>query len=206
MKQVLSQNYAMVLAQADAFEINHPSTIFTNDNVEVIIGLDLADAESKLVKASTLVTSIPVLPDVGQWVEKDKLYGLEGKIYKCIQGHIRTVYSPSETLALFNVYRIEAVDLVWIEGEKVVIGIERIYNSKKYKCLQGHVTQGTWNPELTLGTLWQLVVSTPEWTIGVAYKVNDIVTYQGKTYKCLQAHTSIATWNPVAAGSLWKVQ
>lgn len=168
MKQVLSMNYAMVLAQADAFELNHPSTIFTNDNVEVITGIDLADVEGKLIKATTEVTSLPALPSVGQWVEKDKLYGFEGKIYKCVQAHYRTIYSPSETLALFNVYRIEAMDMAWIAGEKVIIGAIRIYSTKKYECIQSHVTQSDWAPDKTIGTLWKLIVTTSEWTVGVA--------------------------------------
>ena len=36
MKQVLSLNYALIIAKADAFELNHPSTIFTDDDIEVI--------------------------------------------------------------------------------------------------------------------------------------------------------------------------
>jgi hypothetical protein len=72
--------------------------------------------------------------------------------------------------------------------------------------MQAHQSQVAWNPELTLGTLWQVVVTTTEWTVGVAYKVNDIVTYKGKTYKCLQAHTSISTWYPSAVPALWKLQ
>lgn len=43
----------------------------------------------------------------------------------------------------------------------------------------------------------------PEWTVGVAYKVGDLVTYSGKTYRVLQAHTSNSTWDPVNAASLW---
>jgi hypothetical protein len=68
------------------------------------------------------------------------------------------------------------------------------------------MTLENWTPTETLGTLWKsLAPATGEWKVGVAYKVNDIVTYQGKTYKWLQAHTSISTWHPVATiNVLWK--
>jgi hypothetical protein len=202
MKQVLSMNYAMVLASVDAFELNHPSTIFTNDNVEVITGATADEVDAKLVTATA---TFPVLPSVGQLVQKDRLYSFEGKIYKCIQEHYRMNYSPAETLALFNVYRKETADMQWIAGEKVAVGTKRIYNSKTYECIQAHVTQSDWTPP-AVPALWKEVVVIPttgEWAVGVAYKVGDEVMYLGKKYRCRQAHTSIATWNPVAAASLW---
>ena len=123
-----------------------------------------------------------------------------------VQDHERTIYAPELTPALFSFYRTVTEGQPWIVGEQVALNATRTYNSKTYKCIQPHQTQDSWNPELTIGTLWQVVVTSSEWSAGVAYKVNDIVIYQGKTYKCLQAHTSISTWNPVAAASLWKVQ
>ena len=204
MKQVYSPYYALVLASADAFELSHPSTIYTNDNVEVITATNAIEAETKLVNATT--SSLPTLPDVGKWIEKDKLYLHEGKIYRCIQSHYRTIYTPDETLALFNVYRKETTGMQWITGEKVLVDCIRIYNGVNYKCLQSHVTQSDWTPDKTIGTLWGVVVTTNEWAVGVAYKVGDIVTYQGKTYKCLQAHTSISTWYPSVVPALWQLQ
>jgi hypothetical protein len=203
MKQILSLNYAMVLAGIDAFELNHPSTIYTNDNIEIIIGTDLTDTENKLVKATTTIDIFPTLPGVGQWIEKGKLYGFEGKIYRCLQSHYRTIYTSSETLALFSVYRIEADNLTWIVGENITLGAVRIYKTKKYSCIQAHQSQDSWNPELTLGTLWQVVATTTEWMAGVQYKVGDVVTYLGSSYRCLQAHSSISTWYPSVVPALW---
>lgn len=130
----------MVMAQADAFELAHPSTIYTDDNVDVLTGATREEVELKLVTTGISVSSIPVLPAVGKWVEQDRLYAYEGKIYKCIQGHYRTIYSPGETLALFNVYRTETTDMQWIAGEKVTVGAIRLYSGKKYRCIQAHVT------------------------------------------------------------------
>ena len=155
------------------------------------------------VKNSTLSNVIPDLPDVGGEVIKDKLYKWDGQIIQCIQSHSRTEFSPDITPALFSFYRAETADMLWIPNEQVALNAERTYNAVKYKCIQAHMTQDTWRPDLTLGILWSVVVTSQQWTIGVAYKVNDIVTYLGNSYKCLQAHTSISTWNPVAASSLW---
>jgi hypothetical protein len=91
------------------------------------------------------------------------------------------------------------------KGKLRSIGV-RIHDRNRDANIQAHQSQESWNPEITLGTLWQVVVTTKEWTVGVAYKVNDIVTYQGKTYKCLQAHTSQAGWTPSVVPALWKLQ
>ena len=96
--------------------------------------------------------------------------------------------------------------MIWIAGEKITLGAKRTYNGKAYECIQAHLSQDIWNPELTLGTLWKLVTTSTEWTVGVSYKVGDVVIYNGNTYKCLQAHTSISTWTPTAATSLWQKQ
>ena len=145
------------------------------------------------------------LPDSG-WIEKDMLYNYQGTVVHCIQSHERTIYPPEQTPALFAVYRTNADDLEWITGEKVLMGWKRIYKGKTYVVLQAHMTQESWNPEATVGTLWQVQASSSEWEVGVAYKVGDIVTYQGDTYKCLQAHTSQATWTPPAVPALWEKQ
>lgn len=50
----------------------------------------------------------------------------------------------------------------------------------------------------------------PPWTIGKAYKVDDLVGYgtngvgDTQLYRCLQAHTSQEDWTPDTATSLWK--
>jgi hypothetical protein len=152
------------------------------------------------------VTRLPLLPEVGQSVIKDKLYNYGGITVHCIQSHIRTIYPPEQTPNLFAVYRPNSDTLDWIINEKVTVGWKRVYNGNTYIVLQAHMTQTTWNPVITLGTLWNVVATSSAWTVGVAYKVNDIVTYQTKTYKCLQAHTSQAGWTPVAVPALWQLQ
>ena len=154
MKQVLSLYYAMVLANVDSFQLSHPSTIYTNDDVNVLTG-DTAEAiEGKLVNAT--ITGIPALPDVGKEVVKDNLYLYNGTVYRCEQSHIRMNYTPDQTLALFTVFRKETTGMAWIVGEKVTLGAKRVYGSKEYKCIQPHLTQSDYTPELTIGVLWIL--------------------------------------------------
>ncbi|HNU62660.1 MAG TPA: hypothetical protein PKL04_10725 [Methanofastidiosum sp.] len=213
MKQVLSLNYALIIAKADAFELNHPSTIFTDDDIEVITATSAEEAETKLIKATTVSTAIPDLPKVGEPVYKDRLYFFEGKIYKCIQDHIRTIYSPAETLALFNIYRKEEINLQWIAGEKVIKNCVRLYDSKSYKCLQDHVTQSDWTPDKTLGVLWQEVVSTseiPVWKQPTgahdAYKKGDKVHFPTINDPVYESLIDANVWAPLSIGAehLWK--
>ena len=145
------------------------------------------------------------LPNIGELCEAGMIYGYNNGLVICRQTHNRTIYSPEETPALFIVYRADAASVLdWVVGEKVEVGMHRIYNTVEYVVIAAHVTQADWTPDKT-PTLWGKVApATGAWTVGVAYKVGDLVTYQGSTYKCLQAHTSIATWTPTAAVSLWQ--
>jgi len=164
---------------------------------------------NQTIQQADIITGITAsglseLPETG-WIEKDKLYNYQGTVVHCIQGHQRTAFQPSETPALFAVFRTNSDTLEWIENEKVCVGWKRVYNGNTYEVIQAHMTQNSWNPSLTLGTLWRVIATTNEWTVGVAYKVGDIVTYLGLTYKCLQAHTSQAGWTPPAVPALWKL-
>lgn len=173
------------------------------DNIEVNNGsaLDIINTYSQKATSSIF----PVLPSSGN-LKKGEIYRYNNGAVMVVQDHARTIYAPELTPALFSFYREVSEGQAWIVGEKIEINATRTYNGKTYKCIQSHQSQESWNPELTLGTLWQVVVTTSEWTIGAAYKVNDIVTYQSKTYKCLQAHTSQAGWTPTAVPALWNLQ
>lgn len=54
---------------------------------------------------------------------------------------------------------------------------------------------------LTIG----MVSAYDEWTTGVTYQIDDIVTYQGTDYICIQSHTSQAGWTPPVVPALWNV-
>jgi hypothetical protein len=202
MKQVYNPSTALIITSVDAFEVS-PCTIFTDDNV--VVNLYATDTVKNDAITKLSIVSFPTLPASGEVVE-GKYYSYMGTVVKCVQTHQRTLFAPIETPALFAVYRDNSGTLAWITNERVEVGWKRTFKNKVYIVLQAHQTQDTWNPELTLGTLWQVVVTSSAWTTGVAYKVNDIVTYSGKTYKCLQGHTSISTWYPSIVPALWKLQ
>ena len=79
--------------------INHPTTIFTNDNIDVQLCTDEADLNYKIAR----LTAAPQLPTIGQWCEKDRVYDYGTKLVKCIQGHYRMNFTPEQTPALFFV-------------------------------------------------------------------------------------------------------
>lgn len=164
------------------------------------------DPNAFLGKVTTSAGTYNPIPAVGEWCEGGKIYGYNGGLVICRQSHYRTVYPLADTPALWSIYRPGNGVMDWVANEPVLVGTHRMYAGTEYICLQAHVTQADWTPDKTT-TLWGTVApATGAWTVGVAYKMGDLVTYQGSTYKCLQAHTSIATWTPTAAVSLWKKQ
>ncbi len=169
-----------------------------------------ADENAFLAAVAGSVTAYNPLPEAGQWCEAGQIYGYAGGLIICRQSHVRTAHAPEDTPALWIVYREGAASVLeWVAGEPVQLGTQRTYGGLTYECLQAHVTQADWTPDVT-PALWQAVLAAPEepatgeWAAGVAYGVGDMVTYQGATYECRQAHTSISTWTPTAAVSLWK--
>lgn len=179
---------------------------------------DLAEVKDQL-SFVTEIQSIEQLPEIGSngicqagmlyyYSDPDIESGNYSGMVKCVQTHIRTIFKPQETPALFSFFRENSDTLEWIPNEYVELGWKRMYNGVQYEVIQKHQTLETWTPTATLSVLWKsLAPPTGAWAVGIAYKVNDLVTYQGSTYKCLQSHTSIISWNPVATlNVLWKKQ
>jgi hypothetical protein len=170
--------------------------------------LSSADENTYLGLLNGKTGSYNPLPAAGTWLQAGDIYGYNGGLVIVRQSHIRTIYAPDTTPALFSVYRAGGGVLDWVANEKVSVGMHRIYATIEYVCLQAHTTQVDWTPPVT-PALWQVYAAqSPNWAVGVAYKVNDIVIYvpNGFTYKCLQAHTSQADWTPPAVPALWKKQ
>lgn len=174
-----------------------PLTVINSDDENTFLGAVVGLAGSYLP-----------LPSAGAQLMAGEIYGYGGGLVIVRQSHIRTTHAPADVPALFSVYRAGATGaLDWIANEPVVVGTLRKYNNKTYRCLQAHTTQTDWTPPATPALWVEVTVTTPgAWAVGVAYKVNDIVTYNGSTYKCLQAHTSQATWTPPAVPALWQKQ
>lgn len=175
-----------------------------------VSGMELradADENTFLGKVAGAAGDYKPLPNVGESLEADAIYGYNGGLVIVRQAHTRTQHAPADVPALFSVYQPNATDpLAWVANEPVLVGTRRSYGGKLWEAQQAHVTQTDWQPP-NVPALWREVVEappTPDWKTGVAYKVGDVVTYQGANYQCLQAHTSQAGWTPSATPALWK--
>jgi len=162
------------------------------------------DALEFLANTSTIPISYDPLPAVGEQVEQGEIYEYEGALVVCRQTHARTIFEPSETPALFAVYRAEAPDAVlpWIASELVYVGTVRSYNSVKYSCIQQHQTVTGQTPDL-VPALWSIVSDEecPEWVQPTgaqdAYNVDDCVTYEGQEWV---SNTAANVWAPGVFG------
>ena len=173
-----------------------------------VTGLELVsdtDENAFLGKVAGSAGSYLPLPNVGEWLEAGKIYAYNSGLVIVRQSHFRTLDAPETVPNLFLVYRADATEaLDWVANEPVLVGTRRMFGGVLYECLQAHTTQVDSDPASTVGVLWQVVATTPEWTIGVFYHIGDIVLYvpNGIEYRCIQAHTAIATYSPVSPGIL----
>ncbi len=100
---------------------------------------------------------------------------------------------------------------LWQPGIAVEVGDVYTFGAFLWRCLQAHITQGDWSPDLT-PALWRKVEIIPEdavrvWAAGIDYIVGDEVAYPDENsplYECLQAHTSQEGWEPPMVSALWK--
>jgi hypothetical protein len=56
-------------------------------------------------------------------------------------------------------------------------------------------------PEEGSGLPWQ--ESFDQWSVGVAYIIDDVRIYQNIGYECVQSHTAQTTWAPPTTPALW---
>jgi hypothetical protein len=160
-----------------------------------------------MVAANLTATNYPALPVAGVWLDVNTRWNDGGALVQVRQAHFRTADPVANIPALFSVFRTDTGSLTWTANEAVILGSIRYHATIKYKCIQPHVTQLGWEPNIT-PALWVVVPSSNNWTAGVAYKVNDLVVYVPNTftYKCLQAHTAIVSWEPPSVPALWQKQ
>jgi len=139
------------------------------------------------------------LPGVGEQVDRG-IYEYQGELVICRQDHIRTIFEPSETPALFAVYRPEGDNyLDWIPLELVYVGQIRQYDSTLYEVVQQHLTIEGQTPDL-IPALWTVYTepgSCPDWVQPVgsvdAYDVGDCVTHNGQEWL---STTPANVWEP----------
>lgn len=185
--------------------------------IEVPVGNTLAtkfdiiasENQADILAEAAKVENNVVLEDLPATGEEcfSQFYKYGDRIVYCRQIHERTIYPPEQTPALFYFYRDNPEGMEWIEQEKVEVGGTRTYKGDTYTCLQAHVTQADWAPDLT-HTLWQKQAVGNVWAVGIAVTVGEEYWYpdtNGTLYRCLQSHTTQAGWTPPVVPALWAV-
>jgi len=167
----------------------------------------------QMIKVETLndipISDVPQIPEIGEQVEKNKLYSYSGQVIQCVQAHIRTHFEPELTPALFAFYRENSDTLEWIESEKVLIGWLRTFEGVRYEVIQAHQTQSDWTPPVT-PTLWKLYdeggsTEPEEWVQPGStnpYMTGDQVLFNGDVYESLIDNN---VWSPSAYPAGWKL-
>lgn len=175
-----------------------------NEETGIASVLTAASSESEIALLDGLSAAAwPPLPEVGEWLEMGTIYSYGDICLMVRQSHSRMHYDPLDTPALFVVWREDAGEaLDWIAGEQVYVGTWRVYDGTLYECLQAHVTQADWTPDV-VPALWRVVSTTVDWQPYVYYEVGVHVIYQGTEYECRQSHTSLPGWEPPNVPALW---
>jgi hypothetical protein len=177
------------------------------DNIE-IDGVKAIDAKKDYpTKVSS--TIFPPLPSSGA-LKKGEVYSYNNGAVMVVQDHNRTIYTPEQTPALFSFYRDNTTDLEWMEGEKVEVGWTRMYEGKKYECLQAHQTLSTWTPDVT-PALWKeivVVVDIPVWVQPTgahdAYNIGDKVHFPTITDPVYESLINANVWSPIVYAAGWR--
>lgn len=82
----------------------------------------------------------------------------ESTPWTCIQAHTSQAgWMPPTVPALWSIQNQGGDDpALWVAGESVAIGDQRIYLSITYECIQAHTTQAGWEPP-NVPALWSVV-------------------------------------------------
>lgn len=153
MKQILSMNYAMIGTDI----LSHPSTIFTNDNIDVSI----FTTETELITfiAGSNAT-YPPLPNVGEWCEMNKIYAYGANKVKCLQSHNRMNYTPEQTPALFLIILTVAGYPVWVQPtgahDAYNIGDRVHFPNANSPVYESKINANVWSPT-AYPAGWQLI-------------------------------------------------
>ena len=180
---------------------------------------DLQDIKAKIEEAiepdKSNVQDILDLPEVGQAVEKDRIYRYENDdgfppLVIARQAHTRMDFEPQLTPALFTFFRENSDTLEWIPNEKVEVGWKRMYNGLQYEVIQAHQTLSTWTPDVT-PALWKeviVVVDIPVWVQPTgahdAYALGAKVHFPTINDPIYESLIDANVWSPTVYPQGWK--
>lgn len=153
------------------------------------------------------------LPSVGALLSEGEIYSYQGGMVQVRQNHQRTNFEPSETPALFTVYRKNTENTAWVAGEEVIIGDSRTHNGFTWIAIQSHVTSIGSQP-FEGSALWRKIEEGESgievWsqptggdgmypTIDSSTGENYLVTHNGSTWQNI--HTGgLNVWEPGVFG------
>ena len=153
MKQVLSLNYALIGTDI----LSHPSTIYTNDNVDVSVFA----TESELITfiAGSNAT-FPPLPNIGEWCEINTIYAYGTDKAKCLQSHNRMSFPIEQTPALFLIIPTVIGYPVWVQPtgahDAYNIGDRVHFPAVNSPVYESKINANVWSP-IGYPAGWQLV-------------------------------------------------
>lgn len=196
-------------------EINNPSkrTFWKTTGAEHEGFTDIdqvtTTGQPSMISDTDASTIFPALPSSGTLTEGD-IYSYSDGMVIVIQTHVRTIYAPEDTPALFSVYRANNEGAAWIENEKVIGGDVRTHVSKMWICIQSHTTLKGWEPDKT-PALWKekiIVVETPVWKQPTgahdAYKKGDRVHFPTISDPVYESLIDYNVYSPTAYPAGWR--
>lgn len=206
MPHITTTDRPVYFAASASGSVIHTGLIDTGGACGTPLAVDYdPDENAFLGKVAGKAASYNPLPAAGAQLQAGEIYGYGGGLVIVRQSHTRTEHAPADVPALFSVYRAGGGVLEWVANEPVTVGIHRAYGGGGV-CLHPGAHHANRLDAPAVPALWAVYTApSSSWAVGVAYKVNDVVTYQGKQYRCLQAHTSQAGWTPTAVPALWQV-
>ena len=162
---------------------------FSNDLNAVLPDSDPPQFLPKWVLMTTGITFRDTWESGVEYNKRELVY-YKGSVWKCVAGHVATVFSNDienwELFALHTDYLGE-----WETTTDYAEGSTVKYNGNAYRCLVSHTSQNRLEQDLEK---WQQFFNGIEyrgdWDVDVEFRTNDLVKFGASVYRCTETHTS----------------
>ena len=145
MKQILSQNYALIQTLTETLTLDHPTTIYTNDDVTVEIAS--TDSALQTIIAGLATAKFQTIPNAGEKCEYKKVYAYGTNKVRCEQEHTRMAFTPEQTPALWTVIATVAGYPAWKQPtgahDAYHVGDRVSFNGSNY---ESKINANVWSP------------------------------------------------------------